>query len=504
MQRRPMTDMKDYMGLVSRRWAWIAVPAFAAMFLTLVASAYLPKAYRSETTILVDPSKVPDSIVKMSQSNDVVERLQTISQQVMSRTQLQKLIEQFGLYKNEKNASTEDLVNLMRENIQLEQVSDTRVKSLDLAAFKISFTGASPAVAQGVTRQLASLYIEENLKVKEAQAEGTREFVDKELERARQSLQEQEAKIKEFKAKHMGSLPEQTQANLQLIAQLQNALQTNNDALSRAQQNRAYLHSLSESIKTAPASTPDEQQLRQKNAELLAAEQKYKPEHPDVQRLRREVAALRAQVAAAGGGAEQQGSVAKSQMTALDQEISLRTKRSAELETQVRGMQARMAASPLLEQEWAEINRDYQVQSQNYQTLLQKRNASSMVVQVERDAKGEQFRVLDPASLPTKPTKPNMLQVNLSGIAMGVALGLGLAFFKEMKDSAIHSESDIRYYVPTNLLGCMPEIATTASLQLERRQKMKVWSISGASVAAAMAVIGFLVYRGRLDFMNWF
>jgi uncharacterized protein involved in exopolysaccharide biosynthesis len=94
--------------------------------------------------------------------------------------------------------------------------------------------------------------------------------------------------------------------------------------------------------------------------------------------------------------------------------------------------------------------------------------------------------------------------VNLSGIAMGMALGLGLAFFKEMKDSAIHSESDIRYYVPTNLLGCMPEIATPASLQLERRKKMKVWSISSAGVAAAMAVIGFLVYRGRLDFMNWF
>jgi polysaccharide biosynthesis transport protein len=504
MQRRPMTDVKDYLGLVSRRWPWIAVPTFAAVFLTLIVSAYLPKAYRSETTILVDPPKVPNDIVKMSQQNDVVERLQTISQQVLSRTQLQKLIEQFGLYKNEKNASVEDLVNLMRENIQLEQVSDNRVKSLDLAAFKISFLGPTPGVAQSVTRQLASLYIEENLKVKEAQAEGTHEFVDKELERARVALQEQEAKIKDFKAKHMGSLPEQMQSNLQLVAQLQTALQANNDGLSRAQQNRAYLQSISESVKTAPPATLEEQELKQKRGELLAAEQKYKPEHPDVQRLRREVAALQAQVNALGGGASQQQTVAKSQITAVEEEIKDRTRRSAELEGQIRAMQGRMAASPVLEQEWSEINRDYQVQSQNYQTLLQKKNASSMVVQVERDAKGEQFRVLDPASLPIKSAKPNMLRVNLGGLAFGFVLGFGLAFLQEMKDSTIHSESDIRFYVPANLLGCMPEIATTASLAIERRKKLRVLSISGASAAFALSVIGFLVYRGRIDFMSWF
>jgi polysaccharide biosynthesis transport protein len=504
MQRRPMTDVKDYVELVSRRWPLIAIPTFATLFLTLIVSAYLPKGYKSETTILVDPPKVPDSIVKMSQGNDVVERLQTISQQVLSRTQLQKVIEQFGLYKNVKNASVEDLVDMMRENIQLEQVSDQRVKSLDLAAFKISFMGPNPTVAQGVTRQLASLYIEENLKVKEAQAEGTHEFVDKEVERARLALQEQEARIKEFKAKHMGSLPEQMQSNLQLAAQLQNALQANSDALSRAQQNRAYLESISESVKTAPPATVEEQQLKQKRAELLAAEQKYKPEHPDVQRLRREVAALDAQVAAAGGGAAQQQSVARSQIAALDEEIKTRTRRSTELENQIRSMQGRMSASPLLEQEWAEINRDYQVQSQNYQSLLQKKNTSSMVVQVERDAKGEQFRVLDPASLPLKPSKPNMLRVNLGGLAVGLAVGMGLAFFREMKETTVRSESDVRYYVPTNLLGCMPEIATLASLALKRRKKMRMLSISGAGVAAAVAVIGFLAYRGRIDFMSWF
>jgi polysaccharide biosynthesis transport protein len=196
--------------------------------------------------------------------------------------------------------------------------------------------------------------------------------------------------------------------------------------------------------------------------------------------------------------------VTKTQLDSLDNEIRERTKRSADLEARIRAMQGRMEASPLLEQEWAEINRDYQVQSTNYQTLLQKKNQSGLAVQVERGAKGEQFRLLDPASYPAKPTKPNMLQVNLAGTAFGLALGAGLAFFLEMKDHSIRSENDIRYYVPTTLLGMLPELGTPEKMAEQKRRKFKVVSISGASAAFALGVIGFLIYRGRIDFTSWF
>jgi polysaccharide chain length determinant protein (PEP-CTERM system associated) len=504
MERRPLTQVSDYLGVASRRWPLIVVPACIAIFLTLVVSAFLPKAYRSETTILVEPPKVPDSIVKMSNSNDVIERLQTISQQVLSRTQLEQLIEQAGLYRDMKSTTVEDKVELMRQNIQLEQVSDARLKSSDLAAFKISFTGPSPQIAQSVTRQLASLYIQENLKVRVETTEGTTAFVSAELERARERLKETEDKIKEFKGKHMGSLPEQSASNLQLIGQMQSALQNNNDALSRAQQNRAYLQSISESVKVPAALTQEELQLKAKRNELLATEQKYKPEHPDVQRLRREVAALQAQVAANGGGSENQQAISASQLTALDSEIKERTKRSSELEARIRGLQSRLEASPLLEQEWAEINRDYQVQSANYQTLLQKQNTSTLAAQVERDAKGENFKLLDPASYPLKPSKPNMIQVNLGGAVLGLLLGAALAFFREMKDQSIHNENDIRYYVPVALLGTMPEIATQETLAVARRRMWRIVSFGGASVAFALSVIAFLVYRGKIDFTSWF
>ena len=505
MERKAPSDFNDYGDILRRRWHLLAFPTFAATVLMLVITAYLPKTFKSETLILVDPQKLPNDIVRASTTSDVAERLQNISQQVLSRTQLQKIIEQFDLYKSKKGMAQEDIVELMRRDIGLEIVNDQRVKSMDVTAFKITYMGGTPNQAQQVARQLGSLFIEQNMKVREQTAEGTNQFLDTELEKARQALNQQEEKIKQFKSQHMGALPEQQQANQQVIGQLQAMLQANTDALNRDNQSRNYIQSLAEAVKKGPLPDAGTAQLEGLRNELLAAEQKYKPKHPDVVRLRAEVKAMENQAKSRNEHRpEGDTPLISSQLAAIEQDIKERTRRGNELEAKIRSMEGRMENLPTIEQEFAELNRDHDIMRTNYQSLLQKKNASSMAVEMERGAKGEQFRILDPASLPEKPSKPNMLQLNLIGLLVGLSVGCGLAYVQEMKDSSLHTERDIEHYVPFRVLGSMPEIATRESLVKDRNKRIRRWVMRTATVGAGLSVVVVLVMRGKINFSAWF
>src|SRR4051812_34451491 len=247
MQRRP-PEIPDYVQIVQRRKWWILLPALTVASIMAVVSVNLPRYYKSSTVIGIDAQKVPQEFVRNTINSDVVQRLQTISQEILSRTRLQKIIDQYGLYKEKSHLTQEDVVEQMRKDIQLdvvEEKSDRPTRSL--GGFKITYTSTSPQMAQQVARQLGSLFIEENLKLRQAQAEGTTEFIGQELDKAQKDLEEQDKKIKNFKAKYMGSLPEQEQANLQMIGQSQAALQSNSDAINRAEQQKMYLQSMQDS-----------------------------------------------------------------------------------------------------------------------------------------------------------------------------------------------------------------------------------------------------------------
>jgi polysaccharide chain length determinant protein (PEP-CTERM system associated) len=502
MQKRNPSDFDDYLAIVRRQWPFLVVPFVICTFLTLVIGAKLPKYYRSETLILVDPQKLPPEIVK-SAGTDVSERLQVISQQVLSRTQLEKIIAQFDLYRDKK-LTKEDTVEQMRKDIEVNVVQDERARESDrtVSAFKVSYTGRSPEQAQNVTRQLASLFIEENLRVREQVAEGTNEFVDSELQRARDELAKQEEQIREFKNKYSGMLPEQQQANLQVLGQLQQMLQSNTESLSRAQQQKQYLASLAEATKGTPQQSRDAAQLEALKAELVTAQQKYTDSHPDVIRLKAQVQALEQQVKQTAQ-AELTPQIT-SQLTAADEEVKSRAKRGAEIEAKIRSIQGRMETLPAIEQQFSSLSRDYEVSKANYQSLLQKKNLSAMHVEMERNAKGENFRVLDPASLPEKPSKPNMLQVTAVGLMAGLALGGGIVFLREMKNEAVFNEKDLQHYIPLRVLGVVPEIATKESMAASKARRRKTISISVASAAAMCSVIAVLIMRGTIDLRGWF
>jgi polysaccharide chain length determinant protein (PEP-CTERM system associated) len=501
MQRRPPTDINDYWEIILRRLWWIVIPTLLISSMMTVVSVRLPRFYRSETLVLVDPQKVPTEYVSNSIGGGVAERLQKISQEILSRTRLQKVIDQFGLYKDKKKLSQEDIVDLMRRDIGIQIVTDRQEGTRSLGGFKITYTGNDPAQVQQVNRQLASLFIEENLKFRQEQASGTDSFIERELDKARESLELQEAKMKNFKSKYMGSLPEQQTANLQMIGQFQTMLQANSDAMSRLQQQKVYLETMSDSFrKTAfpsPARSDLQVNLATRRAELAVAEQRYQANHPDLIRLREEIKALEAQnknaASPVSAQADDPGQVdqVKIQLTQLNMELKSRSQRQGEIEARIRSLQSKIDLLPAIEQQFSELNRDYQSSKTHYESLLAKKNNSSMAADVEHQAQGEQFRVVDPASLPAKPFKPNLLMLNFGGLIAGLVLGVGLGAVQEFRDSSIHNDKDATFYLPVALLGTIPEVVNSETTKLRKQKSRRNWMLSSAT---AMIVIAIAVY----------
>lgn len=516
MEKRPPSDISDYLNIFQRRKWWIIIPSVVIAVAVAGVSVKLPKFYRSQTVILVDPQKVPSEYVRQTVTSDVSDRLQTISQEILSRTRLQKIIDQFGLYKNQPSFMTkEDIIEMMRRDIRVEVVAEENSRAKSSAAFKISYTGKDPGLVQQVTRQIGSLFIEENLKVRQEQAQGTDSFIEGELNKAAEALQVQEDKIRAFKARNMGSLPEQQTANLQVLGQTQGLLQANSDAIGRAQQQKTYLESLVGAMekRTAPPIKPGFQaELDNRRAELVAAEEKYTPNHPDVVRLKNEVKALEAKAATMAASeakiaeAGAQPDQLKSQLLAIDLEVKERTRRQNELEARIRGLQGRIDLLPRVEQQFSEINRDYLTSKANYESLLQKKNASGMAAEMERNAKGEQFRILDPANFPEKPFKPDLLQLNLMGLLGGLAVGCGLGLFFEFKDPSVHSDKDLAFLISTRVLGTLPIIMTPTTYAAEKRKKKIGYAFGATAAVMAMGVLAYAYRKApqAFDVRGWF
>src|SRR5258708_3854129 len=295
--------LDHYFQLVMhRKWLILGVWLLVSLA-TLVVSFRLPDVFTSETLILVDPQKVPETYVKATVTGDVRNRLGTLSQQILSQTRLQTIIETLHLYPEErkKGLPREDIITKMRSDISVRVVSDFG-GAQDLQAFRISYSGPEPRLVAQVTNQIAQSFIDRNLEAREQQASGTTEFLTNQLQAARKNLEDQEAKLKDFKLKHIGEMPKQEPADLQILSQAQSQLQIEADALSRAEQQKSLLQSLM--AQSAPVIDLDEGEqkgpggraegphtvkpsaLAQARAQLAELLSRYGEQHPDVKRLK--------------------------------------------------------------------------------------------------------------------------------------------------------------------------------------------------------------------------
>src|SRR5579862_2698090 len=523
-------DLQQYLGVVRRRHLHFLIPLFLGWVMVWGVSWVLPPRYQSSTLILVEQPTMPKDYVTPNVNDDLQERMQSITQQILSRTRLLHIIDQLNPYEGERAVRSPDAqIALMRKDIDIELVRDSRNQ---ITAFNVSYMSRNPEMAQKVTSELTNLFINENLEVRQQQSEDTTQFLETQLEAARKTLADQEDKVRQFNAQHVGEMPGQLASNLQILQGLQSQLQNEEDALNAARQQHVYLQTLADQYRTMQASPKGsdgttvglpalDQELAKLKAQLADLMSRgYTDRHPDIRKVRDQIAStekMRDQLMASlktkgpdtgigtdGADPNQDLDPAQASMLAPIQsqlrsnqlEITNREHSIAALKTKVDDYQARLNQEPIREQQLADLTRGYDQSKANYDDLLKKKNESKMATSMELLQQGERFRVIDPPSFPQKPDFPNRLKFCGIGLGVGLALGIFVAGAFEMLDHKIYDEQELKSLLPVTVLVEIPEVVGSVDEKRARRLVWLGWATAALVVCAILAGSAFSYLRG--------
>jgi len=510
----------DDVTRIAWRGKWIILaPAIVTSVLAATYLRFVPDVYRAETTILVVAQRIPGDIVRSTVTSSVQDRLRSISQQILSRTRLEPIVLDLNLYPERRQKEPmEDTIAYMRDQVD--------VQTLRGDAFSVGFYSESPVLAQQVAERVASLFIDENLRDRERQAEGTSQFLESELNEARQKLIEHEKRLEAYRLRHAGELPTQAASNFQAVQTLQMEAQGLNDSLERDRDRRLVLEraltDLSTTGTTDTTATPTRTtapvdpaaqgsaaaELATARETLRALKTRLTPEHPDVQRgerivaeLERKAAAEQNAMAAAAAGTSSTGPVTpavspaerrardlRAELATITASIRNKEARLGQVQDNLATYRSRLDAVPVRESEMTELMRDYGTLQTGYQSLLAKRQEAEIASNVERRQVGEQFRVLDPARRPERPYSPNRPLVQAIGTLAGFAIGIGIILLMEVRDRTLHKESDVLEALNLPVLATVPRMRNADERRRHLKQVIGLSSAAVAGIAVAVAI----------------
>jgi succinoglycan biosynthesis transport protein ExoP len=521
-----LSSLENYWAIAHRRRWWILIPVFLTWAAVWGMSWLLPSTYQSEALILLEQQNVPNQYVVPNVSASIQDRLQTISQQVLSRTRLQATIDRFHLYPQPHGLrillDSGDPIDKMRKDIEIELVQAPGHPD-EFTAFKMRYTARSPELAQQVNDELTSPFVKENVEAQQQLSEDTTSFLENQLAATRTKMEEQEAKVAAFKAKHLGELPSQLEMNVQqILGGIQAQLQNSHQALESARQHKVDLESQLRQYRSAQSSPGGggkgtasgiadstmtsvkelDKELIDLRLRLQDLQERYTDDYPDVVALKDKIGKKEKQKklaedeVAANPSSRKTANAAdpvaleevqngssislmqlENQLKANQREIQNYQKRESDLESQASAYLARLNMAPEAEQELAAISRGYEESKANYNSLLQKQMQSQLATSLEQRQEGEQFRILDPPNLPKKHIGPNRFKFSLEGLALGIVLGLGIVALLELTDIRIRQEKDLKALVPSLVLIRIPRLSTKSE---ENAHTMARWLDFGA------------------------
>jgi polysaccharide chain length determinant protein (PEP-CTERM system associated) len=509
-----------------RRRKWIGLSVFT--ILVSVSSSlimFLPDMYSSQALVLVEGQQIPQEYVRATVTQVVERRLQAISQELLSRSQLEKLAEQFGLYKQLKKegASSETVAKAMRRDIGINVISGRGARG-DTVAFGVSYTSPDPQKAMQVANQLASLYVDANMRIRGDQAIGTSQFLAKQVEDVRVILEQQEEKVTAYKRQHMGELPEQQDANLRMIDALQQQMVLLSENTARARDRRNVLMQMvalddeladlstsnvaGRSGNSVAVMTP-EQQLKFLRNQLTQLQVRFSDKHPDIIRLKQLITTLESEQLTAknaapngdaDGGLLERGSgkpaatklsASRIELASIEGEIQRMDNDLRRVSNDIVQYQQRIENAPKIEQELLSITRDYNTTRENYASLLKRLDEAKLADKLEQNQKAEKFKILEPAYFPDKPVAPKRMPLFLTALIASLGVGLGAILLRELLDSSFHDVDDLRRAIKAPVLVTIPRIVTTTDLWRTRFRQ----GVGAAALALSVLVVIGVTYR---------
>jgi polysaccharide biosynthesis transport protein len=515
LMEEDVKTIHDYIDILKRRkWALI-LPVCIVFFIAFLVALMIPPTYRSTTTILIEEQEIPLDFVRTTITGFAEQRLQQLNQRVMSSTKLLEIVDRFNLYDDlKKKLSIEEILDIMRKDIKLTTISADIVDpqrggspSPITIAFSLSYDGKNPQVVQQVAGVLSSLFLEENLKVREERALGAFKFLGDEAANIQKQLAEIDAKIARYKEQHVNELPELLQVNLSSIDRVERDIDMLKQQLTTIKERENYYRTQLASIPTNAASQ-DRALLNELKAKLVQLQSKFSDKHPDVKKMKIEIAALEKRLESAPPTTGKMGSPGKTTFSPLDQPdnpayVDLASRLvsvQGELETVQRQIDAmstkrdeyyrRMEASPRVEESYKALLSERNNTQLKYDDLMKKTMEANVAQGLEKEKMGERFTIIDPARLPEKPVKPNVPAILLIGLFLGIGAGVGTASLREFNDQSVRNANTLTMITHLPVLATVPEIITEKDI-LARKIMLKRLFIA----AIVACVVGLILFH---------
>ncbi len=512
---------EDFVEIAWRRRWVILIPFILIAAGTAIWAQRLPDRYKSTAVVLVIPPQVPLNYVRPTVTEGLDRRLDTIQQEILSRARLEGLIQEFDLYPElRKEHLMEEVVAQMRRDIEV-TVAKARRRE-DPGSFEVSYRSAEPKTAMMVADRLASLFVRRNLEARAVQAGSTTQFMESQLAGARERLREHEAKLESFRRRNAGRLPSEVNSNLQIMKSTQDEMGALNLSISQDRDRQLVIErtiadetSLGSVSVTAPGEgssksaddTSPAAQLAAAESQLATLSLRLKEDHPDIRILKRRIEELkksaadealqqpvsgRPRVVSPGDLArEKRIASLRTEFESLDRRMASKRAQVSRLQGVIDSYRARLDAAPALESEFTQLMRDYDTLEKTYSALLLKSQDAQVAANLEERQVGEQFKIIESARQPERPTSPDRFRLNMIGALIGLGIGVGFAGLLEYRDRSLRTEEDVVLTLSLPVLALVPTMVTKLE-RVKRQRRRFLLATSGAAFAlVCLAVIAW-------------
>jgi polysaccharide biosynthesis transport protein len=505
-----------------RRRRVLALGVFAAVMAAAVSFAlFLPDLFRATAIVLVD-RPVAEAFVRPAVAGELESRLHVIKQEILSRERLKGVIERFNLYPELRaNGALESALDRTRDDIQVEQTGPEQFSGrTKTVAFRLHYAGRDRETVADVTNAIASFYVQQNDHIRTQEAAQTTQFLKAQLDEAKKELDRQEQSVQSYNTRHVGQLPQQFELNLASLDRLNTQLRLNGERQLRAIEERARMADDAMILEGTTAVTADgepidpaRERLAKLKDDLRQIETQFTAKHPDVQRLRDEIARIErsmpAETAApkdaAAAPSEATETVSRLRrsrrisITAIDAELEKLKREETTLRSSIAAIEGRLQSMPARQQELAMVSRDRQTARDLYDSLLKRYEEAQLVESMEADRQGERFRVLEAAIAPEGPSAPNRPFILLFGLLAAIGLAGAAVVAAEQFDTTFHSLDELKAFTRVPILATVPAIADGRGRQVWRAAFV---SASILIVVGLSAMAAAVLARGNEDIVR--